>query len=247
MEQSHILEVSHLAIMFRSVVALEDVSLQVRAGEILALLGADGAGKSTVMKILGGLYPAKSYQGEIVLAGEPVVFNTPRDAIGRGISVVPRRPGVFGSLSVAENIVMGRWETSRGFMINKHAVQQQAEETLRWLGVTLDLDARAEQLDPAQKRVVALARAVSTKPRLVVLDEPAANLDIVTEREVLTTIEALTAGRTTLIITHHLIGLERADEILVLDRGRIVERGRHDELLARGGLYRRMWERRQQL
>ncbi len=94
---------------------------------------------------------------------------------------------------------------------------------------------------------MAIARALLKDAPILILDEPAANLDIVTEREVLATIEALAAGRTTLMITHRLIGLERADEILVLDRGRIVERGHHRELLARSGLYRRLWECQQQL
>lgn len=222
MEQACILDVSHLSIAFRSVVALEDVSLQVRTGEILALLGADGAGKSTVMKILGGLYPAKSYEGEIIFAGQPVVLNVPRDAISHGISVVPRRPGVFGSLSVAENIVMGHWETSRGFLIKRQAMRHQAEETLRWLGVTLDLDARADQLDPGQKRVVALARAVSTKPQLVVLDEPAAYVSGPSAMSQLLRIVRLFAaqGITTLYLTRTPAeAIQIADRITILRDG----------------------------
>jgi ABC-type sugar transport system ATPase subunit len=222
MQQSNILEVSHLTIVFRSVVALEDVSLQVRTGEILALLGADGAGKTTVMKILGGLYPAKSYQGEIALAGEPAIFNTPRDAIRRGISVVPRRPGVFGSLSVGENIAMGNWETSGGFLIKQQAIHDQAQETLKWLGVTLDLSVPAEQLDPAQKRVVALARAVNTQPRLVVLDEPAAYVSGPAAMGQLMRIVRLFAARgiTTLYLTRTPAeAIQIADRITVLRDG----------------------------
>ena len=174
MDAPYSLEVSHLTISLRSVVALEDVSLRVRPGEIHALLGTDGAGKTTLLKILGGLYPASTYRGEIRLAGQPVTLRSPRDAIERGVAVVSRRPSVFGSLSVAENIVMGQWQTQHGFLINRQAILRQADATLKRLGVTLELDARADRLDPTQKRVVVLARALNVNPRLVVLDEPAA-------------------------------------------------------------------------
>lgn len=222
MQPTNILEVSHLAIAFRTTVALADVSLQLREGEILALLGVDGAGKSTVMKILGGLYPANLYQGEIVFAGEPAAFKNPRDAIRRGISVVPRRPGVFGSLSVAENIAMGSWEASRAFLLQQQVIHQRADETLRWLGVTLDLDARAEQLDPAQQRVVALARAVNTRPRVVVLDEPAAHVSSAAGMSQLLRIVRLFAGEgiATLYLTRTPVeAIQIADRITLLRDG----------------------------
>ncbi|MCX6029388.1 MAG: ATP-binding cassette domain-containing protein [Chloroflexi bacterium] len=181
MEPSNVLEVNHLTLSFtysilscRTVTALDDVSLKVRTGEIHALLGQDGAGKTTLMKVLGGLYPAKSYRGEIVLAGRPVVLRAPDEATRHGVAIIPRRPSVFANLNVAENIVMGRLMTSRKFLIDRAANRTQAEGILRELEVTLDLDARVNQLDARHKRLVALARALSTRPRLVVLDEPAA-------------------------------------------------------------------------
>ncbi|MBC8447751.1 MAG: sugar ABC transporter ATP-binding protein [Chloroflexi bacterium] len=173
MEPPSILEVRHLRISFRSVQALADVSLKVRMGEIHAVLGQNGAGKTTLMKILGGFSPAKAYQGEIIIAGQPVVLSTPHQAVRNGMAIVPRRPSVFPNLSVAENIGMGQWKAGRTFAINGNAVRRRAEGTLRELGVTLNLDAGVGELDAGQRRLVAIARAVSGRPRLIILDEPA--------------------------------------------------------------------------
>ena len=102
------------------------------------------------------------------------------------------------------------------------------------------------QLSAGQRQRLALARAILRDAPLLILDEPTANLDALTERKVMASLQALMAGRTTLLITHRLVGLEAADEILVLREGRIVERGRHHELLQVGGVYYRMWELQKQ-
>jgi ABC-type multidrug transport system fused ATPase/permease subunit len=102
------------------------------------------------------------------------------------------------------------------------------------------------QLSAGQRQRLAIARAVLRDAPLLILDEPTANLDALTERKVMASLRALMAGRTTLLITHRLVGLEAADEILVLREGRIVERGRHHELLQMGGVYHRMWELQKQ-
>jgi len=226
MEQPHtLLEINHVAISFRSAVALEDVTLKAYTGEIHALLGADGAGKTTLMKILSGLYPAPSYRGEILLDGTPVTIRSPKDALQLGIAVVSRRPAVFGSLSVAENIVMGNWQFNHSLLINRQKIGQEAEATLKWMGVTLDLEARAETLDPAQKRVVALARALSIKPRLVVLDEPAAHATGVTAMSQLMRMVRLLASEniTTLYLARiPAEAIQIADRITVLRDGRTV-------------------------
>jgi ABC-type multidrug transport system fused ATPase/permease subunit len=102
------------------------------------------------------------------------------------------------------------------------------------------------QLSAGQRQRLAIARAVLRNAPLLILDEPTANLDALTERKVMASLRALMAERTTLLITHRLVGLEAADEILVLREGRIVERGRHHELLQMGGVYYRMWELQKQ-
>jgi len=172
MEPQSVVEVNHLSICIRSVQALVDVSLKVSAGEIHAVLGHNGAGKTTLMRILGGFYPAKAYEGEIIVAGQPVLLSTAHQAARTGIAVVPRRPSVFPSLSAAENIGMGQLKTDRRFITNRSGLRRQAEGTLRGLGVSLDLDARASDLEAGQRQLLAIARAVSGRPRVIVLDEP---------------------------------------------------------------------------
>ena len=98
------------------------------------------------------------------------------------------------------------------------------------------------RLSGGQRQRLAIARAILKDAPLLILDEPAANLDALTERDVAASLQAVAAGRATLLITHRLVGLEAADEILVLRAGRIAERGRHQDLMQMGGLYRRMWD-----
>jgi ABC-type sugar transport system ATPase subunit len=172
MNDANILEIEHLTKPFRGVMGLEDVALAVRVGEIHGLLGENGAGKTTLMKLLGGLYKVDSYQGEIRMAGKPAALRSPRDSLEQGIAVVPSRPAVFSGLSVAENIVLGRWQVERKFMVSADAARREAAETLQRLGVTLDLEAKVGKLPAGQKRMVVLARALSSNPRLLVLDEP---------------------------------------------------------------------------
>ncbi len=172
MDDGNILEIEHLTKPFRNVLGLDDISLDVRPGEIHAVLGENGAGKTTLMKLLGGLYSPNSYEGVIRIAGEPVVLRNPRDVLQLGIAILPCRPAIFSGLSVAENIVLGRWQVKRTFMVSSDNARREASETLHRLGVTLDLDAQAGKLPAGQKRMVVMARALSSQPRLLVLDEP---------------------------------------------------------------------------
>lgn len=176
MPTSPLLELRHLTKTYPNVRALDDFSLAVQKEEIHALLGELGAGKTTLLRILAGIHPHGAFQGELVLDGQIMQFHGPADAIHAGISVVPRRLGVFEQLSVAENIVMGRWEHQNRFFIRTVEVQKQAQAALDMLHLHLPLAARVGQLSPIQQRLLMIARAVSTHPRLVVLDEPTTNL-----------------------------------------------------------------------
>jgi len=224
MEPPSILEVRQLRISFRSVQALTDVSLKVRMAEIHAVLGQNGAGKTTLMKILGGFYRAEAYHGEIIIAGQPVVLSRPHQAARNGIAIVSRRPGVFPNLSVAENIGMGQWTTGRAFAINRNAIRRQAEGALRELGVTLNLDARVDELDAGQRRLVAIARAVSGRPQLIILDEPAAYATTPAEISQLIRILRLLASRNiaSLYLTQNPEeAMQVADRITVLRDGAV--------------------------
>lgn len=178
MSGEYILEISHLTKSFPKVVALDDVSLQVRPGAIHAVLGEVGAGKTTLMRILGGFYPAGSYEGQILLDGRPLTPRSPGDALRAGVSMVPRRLGLFEHLSIAENIVVGSWQSSHKLLISRGSTEREAREVLARWEIHLDLDQRVSQLTAAQKRLVMIARALCVGPRVIILDEPLYNITI---------------------------------------------------------------------
>ena len=135
MDSSPILELNHVTKTYpeTGIVALDDVTFAVRRGEIHGVVGELGAGKTTLMKILGGLIPAGSYQGEILFEGAPLAARSTGDAIRWGIGVVPRPLSIFPRLSVAENIVMGGWQSEKRFFISKQATERTAEAVMsRW-------------------------------------------------------------------------------------------------------------------
>jgi putative multiple sugar transport system ATP-binding protein len=173
MDSSLILEVNHVTKTYpkTDIVALDDVTLAVRRGEIHGVVGELGAGKTTLMKILGGLYPTGSYQGEILFEGSPLVPRSTGDAIRRGIGVVPRPLSIFPRLSVAENIVMGGWQAERRFFISKQTTEHGAEVVMSRWGVNFDGATQASELSASQQRLLMILRVLAAEPKLVVLDE----------------------------------------------------------------------------
>ena len=174
MDSSPILEVNHVSKTYpkTGIVALDDVTLAVRRGEIHGVVGEVGAGKTTLMKLLCGLLPVGSYQGEFLFEGTPLALHSTRDAIRLGIGAVPRRFSVFPRLSVAENIAVGGMQSEHRFFISSSATEREAQAVLDRWGLTLDLNARAGDLTPIQQRLLMIARALSANSKLVVLDEP---------------------------------------------------------------------------
>ena len=222
MDAQPLLELRHITKTLARVAALDDFSLEVRPNEIHAVVGEVGAGKTTLMKILGGLYPAGSYEGEIRLQGRPVVIGSPAEAIRRGIAVVPRKLSVFDQLSVAENIVVGHWENLRGFFIRSGDVYQQAQAAIDRLHVRLPLDAQAGQLTTGQKRLLMIARAISTHPQLIVLDEPTTSL---TTSESLTQLIYVVRRLPTLDVACLYLSRRLNDALTVADRVTILRDG----------------------
>jgi ribose transport system ATP-binding protein len=174
MDEAAVLEIKHLTKMFHSVAALDDVSLLALPAAIHVLLGEDGAGKTTLLKVLGGLIPASAYEGEILVEGQPVSIRTPLDSFRHGMAVVPRGLGVFPSMSVLDNIMVGHRPGDRSLLSGSRAARQRAEQALRRAGLNLALDVNVDRLSTAQQRQLMLGRALSTDPRLIVLDEPSA-------------------------------------------------------------------------
>ncbi|MCE2915859.1 MAG: ABC transporter transmembrane domain-containing protein [Rubrivivax sp.] len=217
--------------------ALEGFDLVVRPGETVALVGPSGAGKSTVFQLLMRFYDVNA--GQVRLDGVPVQA-TSLAALRSRIGIVPQDSTVF-STSALENIRYGRPEASDA-EVHAAAKAAFAHDFIVALpeGYATFLGERGVRLSGGQRQRISIARAMLKNPPLLLLDEATSALDAESERMVQAALEAAMKDRTTLVIAHRLSTVLSADRIVVLDAGRIVDIGRHDELVARGGLYSRL-------
>lgn len=216
---------------------LNGLSFTVLRGRVVALVGPSGAGKSTVFKLLLGFYPARA--GAIEVAGRPLASY--RLAELRDLfAFVPQDAYLFDG-TIAENIRFGRLAATDDDIVAA-AMSANAHEFIMALpdGYRTRVGERGSHLSGGQKQRIAIARAVLKNAPFLLLDEATAALDTESEQLVQEALERLMAGRTTLVVAHRLATVQDADEILVIDGGRVVERGRHADLLAQDGLYRRL-------
>jgi ABC-type multidrug transport system fused ATPase/permease subunit len=218
---------------------LEHLELPLDAGTTLALIGHTGAGKTTVASLVPRFYDVDS--GRVLVDGVDVRDVT-LTSLRREIGVIPQDPFLF-STTVRENIAFGRPGMTDA-EIERVARLAQAHEFVERLpqGYETVIGERGITLSGGQRQRIAIARALALDPRILILDDATASVDATTEAQIRTGLREVMRGRTTLIIAHRLSTIALADEIVVLDGGRIVARGTHDELLETSSVYREIYE-----
>lgn len=231
MSNQYVLEAKNITKRFPGVLANDAISLNVKKGEILGLIGENGAGKSTFLKILNGIYPFGSYEGTLLLEQKELKLASPMNAMQEGIGYVPQETNVLRNFSVAENIYMSdlkllrekNKEKSSSPFVDFRAIYKKTEDLLERIKVNLDPKADVRKLSVGQQQMLMIARALATNPKVLILDEPTTSLsasDVESLFEVVRTLKR--AGTSVIFVTHKL------DEIMELtDRASVLRDGKY--------------------
>ena len=224
---------------------LKNISFCAEPGQTVAIVGQTGSGKSTLTKLVNRTYDVVSPQGRICIDGIDV-RDWQLDSLRSQISTIEQDIVLF-SRSVADNIAFGLGKDANLDLIEQAAHEAQAHEFIMNFkdGYETVVGERGTTLSGGQRQRLAIARALLTDPRILILDDATSAIDSATEDRIQTAINRILAGRTTLMITHRLSQIRRADKILVLRQGEVIDQGGHEELLARCELYQRIFGKRE--
>lgn len=227
----YILEANNITKEFPGVRALDNVTLNVQKGEILGLIGENGAGKSTILKIINGIYRAGTYQGNIRINGGDVQFTSPHEAILKGIGFVPQEINVMDDLTIAENIFVGHLSEKKGSGINQRELFKRAAEFLKANQINLNPRMRVRMLSIGQKQLLMIARALSWDPHILILDEPTTALTMNDVDNLFGIVRSLKeSGKSIIFVTHKLEEITAlTDRVTILRDGCNIATYRREE------------------
>jgi len=237
-----VIEFRHLNFGYGETPVLRDVSLKIPAGSSLAIVGPTGSGKTTLVSLLSRLYEAPV--GSLFVDGRPV-RDYPLAVLRHNIGMVPQETFLF-SCTIRENLTFGRPDASSEEILEAAEaahIRTEFEEFPQ--GYETVVGERGVTLSGGQKQRAAIARALLRRPAILILDDALASVDTYTEERILGGLGSYTSASTTILISHRVSTVRNADKIAVLDRGRIVEIGRHEELLGLDGYYAGLYQKQQ--
>lgn len=217
-----LLELEAATKVFGGTVAVKDVSFDIRAGEVLALLGENGAGKSTCVKMLAGVYPPDA--GGISMDGQSTTWSSPMDAQSQGIAVIHQHPGLFPDLSIVENIFFGRFKKTSSGLLDMDGMRRAAEEVLEMVGLDADPDQSLRTLSVSENQLIEIAKALSTNAHILIMDEPTAALSHNEVIKLFAVVETLKARGVGIVFVGHRMDeiFEISDRVAVLRDGELV-------------------------